>query len=126
MLSRSIGTGEHPHKAQALPDACRFLLPKGWRSGMAGDGPESLGINPAVATAARMYDYWLGGHDNFAADRIAALEVEAVAPEALWDRLPTATYWLLPSIVAAPIIGRAVNRYRRPPAAPSQQRQQPR
>jgi S-adenosyl methyltransferase len=82
MLSRSIGTGEHPYKAQALPDACRFLLYKGWRSGMAGDGPESLGINPAVATAARMYDYWLGGHDHFAADRIAALEVEAIAPEA--------------------------------------------
>ncbi len=49
---------------------------------MAGDGPESLVINPAVATAARMYDYWLGGHDNFAADRIAALQVEAAAPEA--------------------------------------------
>jgi len=44
----------------------------------------------------------------------------------LWDRLPTATYWLLPAIVAAPIIGRAVNRYRRPPAARPQQRQAPR
>jgi hypothetical protein len=49
---------------------------------MAGGSTESLGINPAVATAARMYDYWLGGHDNFAADRIAALRVEAAAPEA--------------------------------------------
>ena len=29
-----------------------------------------------------MYDYWLGGQDHFAADRIAALEVAAVAPEA--------------------------------------------
>ncbi len=38
------------------------------------------GIDPAVATAARMYDYFLGGHDNFAADRIAALKViEAAA-----------------------------------------------
>ncbi len=33
------------------------------------------GIDTRVATAARMYDYWLGGHDNFAADRIAALKV---------------------------------------------------
>ncbi len=35
----------------------------------------------------------------------------------LWDRLPTAVYWLLPAIVAAPIIGRSIGRHRRPPAA---------
>ena len=28
-----------------------------------------------------MYDYWLGGHDNFAADRAAALAVSEAAPE---------------------------------------------
>lgn len=36
---------------------------------MAGDTPAPSGIDPSVATAARMYDYYLGGHDNFAADR---------------------------------------------------------
>jgi hypothetical protein len=40
------------------------------------------GIDASVATAARMYDYWLGGHDNFAADRIAALKVSDRSPEA--------------------------------------------
>jgi S-adenosyl methyltransferase len=40
------------------------------------------GIDTTVPTTARMYDYWLGGHDNFAADRKAALEVSEVAPEA--------------------------------------------
>src|SRR5580700_4915576 len=35
-----------------------------------------------VPTTARMYDFWLGGHDNFAADRAAALKVSEVAPEA--------------------------------------------
>jgi hypothetical protein len=29
-----------------------------------------------------MYDYWLGGHENFAADRIAALKVAERSPEA--------------------------------------------
>ena len=28
----------------------------------------------------------------------------------LWDRLPVAAYWLLPAIVAAPVIGRAIRR----------------
>jgi len=42
---------------------------------------QPFGINPAVATAARMYDYFLGGYDNFAADRIAALKVAEAAPE---------------------------------------------
>jgi hypothetical protein len=40
------------------------------------------GIDASVATAARIYDYWLGGHDNFAADRIAALKVSERSPEA--------------------------------------------
>jgi hypothetical protein len=39
------------------------------------------GIDASIATAARMYDYWLGGHDNFAADRIAALKVADRVPE---------------------------------------------
>ena len=48
---------------------------------MAGETQAPSGIDPRVATAARMYDYFLGGHDNFAADRIAALKVIDAAPE---------------------------------------------
>ncbi|MCO5998515.1 SAM-dependent methyltransferase [Actinoallomurus rhizosphaericola] len=33
------------------------------------------GIDVSVPNVARMYDYWLGGKDNFAADRTAAEEV---------------------------------------------------
>jgi len=40
------------------------------------------GIDASVATPARMYDYWLGGHNNFAADRIAAQKVLEIWPEA--------------------------------------------
>jgi S-adenosyl methyltransferase len=42
----------------------------------------SLGIDTTVPSTARIYDYWLGGHDNFAADRAAALKVSEAAPEA--------------------------------------------
>ncbi|UBU10932.1 SAM-dependent methyltransferase [Nonomuraea gerenzanensis] len=38
------------------------------------------GINPRVPNAARMYDYYLGGKDNFAADREAAEKIMALGP----------------------------------------------
>jgi O-methyltransferase involved in polyketide biosynthesis len=42
--------------------------------------PRTVGFDATVAHPARIYDYWLGGKDNFAADRIAAEEVLAVMP----------------------------------------------
>jgi len=47
-----------------------------------GNTTNPFGIDTSVPTTARMYDYWLGGHDNFAVDRKAALQVSEVAPEA--------------------------------------------
>ncbi len=38
------------------------------------------GLDTGVAHPARVYDYWLGGRDNFAADREAAERVLAVTP----------------------------------------------
>ncbi len=38
------------------------------------------GLDTSVAHPARVYDYWLGGKDNFAADREAAERVLAAAP----------------------------------------------
>ena len=49
---------------------------------MAGGTTAPFGIDTTVPSTARMYDYWLGGHDNFAADRAAALKVSEAAPEA--------------------------------------------
>jgi len=40
----------------------------------------SAAIDTTVAHPARVYDYWLGGKDNFAADREAAERVLAVTP----------------------------------------------
>jgi O-methyltransferase involved in polyketide biosynthesis len=37
-------------------------------------------LDVSVAHPARIYDYWLGGKDNFAADRIAAEEVLTLMP----------------------------------------------
>ncbi len=38
------------------------------------------GLNTSVAHPARVYDYWLGGKDNFAADREAAERMLAASP----------------------------------------------
>src|SRR5258705_9737436 len=40
----------------------------------------SSAIDTSVAHPARVYDYWLGGKDNFAADREAAERVLAATP----------------------------------------------
>jgi len=42
------------------------------------------GLDTSVAHPARVYDYWLGGKDNFAADREAAERVLAVTPALRW------------------------------------------
>jgi trans-aconitate methyltransferase len=43
-------------------------------------GPGGFGFDARVAHPARVYDYWLGGKDNFAADRIAGEETIAAYP----------------------------------------------
>ncbi|MEV5268919.1 SAM-dependent methyltransferase, partial [Streptomyces werraensis] len=40
----------------------------------------STEIDATVPTAARMYDYYLGGKDNYAADRAAVEELDKVVP----------------------------------------------
>ncbi|MGW5416267.1 SAM-dependent methyltransferase [Actinomadura geliboluensis] len=42
--------------------------------------PSSAGLRTDVAHSARVYDYLLGGKDNYAADRAAAEEVVRIAP----------------------------------------------
>ena len=49
---------------------------------MASGTTTPLGIDTTIPTPARMYDFWLGGHDNFAVDRTAALALSEAAPEA--------------------------------------------
>ena len=47
---------------------------------LAGD---SLSFDTSVAHPARIYNYWLGGKDNYEADRQAAEQAIAVTPDIL-------------------------------------------
>ena len=47
---------------------------------MSGSGQTPAGVDVSVPNVARMYDYYLGGKDDFAVDRVAAERVLAVVP----------------------------------------------
>ena len=51
---------------------------------MADGGRTRLGIDTSVPNVARMYDWWLGGKDNFAVDREAAERHERAIPALPW------------------------------------------
>ena len=48
---------------------------------LAADQEESVDFDTSVAHIARVYDYWLGGKDNFAADREAGAEAMQAYPD---------------------------------------------
>jgi hypothetical protein len=50
-------------------------------TGLSGNGAGSGGIDTSVPNVARIYDYLLGGKDNFAADRQAARQLLAALPD---------------------------------------------
>jgi hypothetical protein len=51
-----------------------------WFSGIIPRSEKPAEIDTTVAHPARVYDYWLGGKNNFAADREAAERVLAISP----------------------------------------------
>ena len=48
---------------------------------MAEMGGRARDVDVSVPNLARIYDYWLGGKDNFTVDRVAAIESAAAIPE---------------------------------------------
>ena len=56
-----------------------WAMAKG-EGGSSARGGRLADLDTSVAHPARVYDYWLGGKDNFAADREAAERVLAAAP----------------------------------------------
>jgi len=85
-LIGGIGRNRADHVPAQAPPASRLRSQQPRSSSQLGEKPAAAGDHPppgidaTVPTAARMYDYWLGGHDNFAADRIAALKVAERTP----------------------------------------------
>jgi hypothetical protein len=51
-----------------------------WRAAVPGGEPRTNGFDTSVAHPARIWDYWLGGKDHYAADRAAGDYVLQVAP----------------------------------------------
>jgi hypothetical protein len=47
---------------------------------MTSEQPPSAAVDPSTAHPARRYDYWLGGKDNFAADRASGDAIAAAFP----------------------------------------------
>jgi len=52
-----------------LPEAVTLVAGSLWQSNVPDDGPEPPKIDTSVPHVARVYDYWLGGKNHFAADR---------------------------------------------------------
>ena len=80
---------------------------------------EPARFDPSTPNVARMYDYYLGGKDNFAADREAAAMALKVAPE---SRVARGVRAFLRPYRPVPGRGRdpAVRRHRLRPAHPGQ------
>jgi hypothetical protein len=57
----------------------------GWQGSLHTGGPAPSSLDTSVPHIARVYDYWLGGKDNFAVDREAAEQVIAAYPGILRD-----------------------------------------
>ena len=96
VIGRTVHRNRRPGAIRAGPRRVAFVCivreaygiwrqPEG-RSGMMG-GLEPVGEGVSVDTSAphiaRVYDYWLGGKDNFAVDREAAEQVMATFPDVL-------------------------------------------
>ena len=60
-----------------------------------GDQPTPAELETHIAHPARMYDYYLGGKDNYAADREAAEKSLAIAPELRLLARENGIYWRL-------------------------------
>src|SRR6266404_2948554 len=74
-----VGGGSGPSRICCMAGRPAPSWPGGWSMS---DGVDWLPpeVNTGVAHSARVYDYWLGGKDNFAADRALGDAMIAAMP----------------------------------------------
>ena len=63
------------------PEAVTRMAGSLWQSNVPDDGREPPKIDTSVPHVARVYDYWLGGKDHFAADRETGEEAIRAYPD---------------------------------------------
>jgi hypothetical protein len=68
---------------QGSADAREGTVKQDWQRSRAEGAEAPAAIDTTVAHQARIYDYWLGGKDNFGADRLAAEQAIAAYPPIL-------------------------------------------
>jgi hypothetical protein len=66
-----------------MPDAASSEMPVPVSEAAGCPGLQPPEFNPTVAHPARVYDYWLGGKDHFAADRALGDAITAIVPSTL-------------------------------------------
>ncbi|GGL07320.1 SAM-dependent methyltransferase [Planomonospora parontospora] len=72
------------------------------------DEQAPAGIDPSIPSVARMYDYYLGGKDNFASDREAAEKIIQLIPESRANARSNRAFL---SRVVTEIAGRGVRQF---------------
>src|SRR5215472_3320484 len=70
-------------------------------------GDEHPSFDTSVAHVARIYDYWLGGKDNYAVDRAAGDAVSRYIPISSTRYGPTGPSWPVPCVTWPPRPGSA-------------------
>jgi hypothetical protein len=63
------------------PEAVTLMASGLWQSNVPDDGREPPKIDASVPHVARVYDYWLGGKNHFAADKETSDEAIRVYPD---------------------------------------------
>jgi hypothetical protein len=79
--SSSVPSGDVPRASEPIQRSERTPVTDLPHSLVPGDAWESRDFDPTVAHPARVYNYWLGGKDYFAADRAAGEQAVRAYPD---------------------------------------------
>ena len=86
--SSRLGRGTRPVRSGLNRVTHRYPELDGYAESVTGTQGTPLGLDVTTPNVARMYDYYLGGKDNFEPDRIAAEKVLALVPGKAAARTP--------------------------------------